>query len=356
MTIVPSATDLVNDASAVTLPRYAQIIGYTECAFFGVTRVDDPLHSNKPLWTKPERDQVAHFLAEAQAELEDVIGYPLAPRWIADEQQPYTFPLQARWTQVLEAGVEAQDDVGLAEAVDHTDDPAVVGPVATTVTNTDEIHVYHPGTAIEIHPSSITISGGNVTIEIPRCRMVKAADACDTAGLDYDDTSATGPFLQTVDVKRIYNDPSTHATLVWPHCCSASCSTAGCTEYTRDGCIYVKNGRLGVLDVLPASYSDGEWTRCTLDCCGSPAFAKLNYRAGVTLTRQAEDAIVRLAHAKMPHSPCNCDPQLWLWARDMTIPEVVSRERLNCPFGLAEGAWIAWRFAQSMKIHRAGVL
>ena len=239
MTVVPSATDLVNDASAVTLPRYAQIIGYTECSFFGVTRTDDPLHSNKPLWIKPERDQVAHFLAEAQAELEDVIGYPLAPRWIVNEQRPYSFPLQARWTQVIKAGVEAEADVGLAEAVNHTDDPAVVGPVVTTVINEDEIHVFHPGTDIEICPSAITIEWGAVTIEIPRCRMVKAEDAADTAGLDYDDTTASGPFLQTVDVKRIYNDPSTHATLVWPHCCSTSCLTAGCSEYTKTGCIYV---------------------------------------------------------------------------------------------------------------------
>jgi len=132
---------------------------------------------------------------------------------------------------------------------------------------------------------------------------------------------------------------------------------AGCAEYTRNACIYVKIGEQGVLEVLPATYSDGAWSRQVVDCCGTPELVRLNYRAGLTeLTHQAEDAIVRLAHSKMPHSPCNCSPPLWLWSRDQNVPDVLTRERYNCPFGMSDGAWGAWRFAWSMKEWRGSVL
>jgi len=216
MTIVPAATDLLSNVNAVSLPRYAQVIGYSECLFFGVVRTDDPVHSNRPLWTKPERDQTAYYLAEAQDEIENIIGYPLAARWFANEQRTYRFPVFSRWNRVIEAGVRVEADILAGAAVDHGADPATV-TVATTVTDTDEIKVYHPGADVELHPSAITVDGVNAVIEIPRCRMVKEADASDTAGLSYTDTTPAGPFLQTVDVKRIYNDPATNATLVWPH-------------------------------------------------------------------------------------------------------------------------------------------
>ena len=37
MAIVPIAAALVEEGSVLTLPRYARLIGYSECSFFGIT-------------------------------------------------------------------------------------------------------------------------------------------------------------------------------------------------------------------------------------------------------------------------------------------------------------------------------
>ncbi len=179
-----------------------------------------------------------------------------------------------------------------------------------------------------------------------------------TAGIDYDTISN---FLSTVDVKRVYNDPSTHADLVWPHAGSCAgvpgCSCPTCSEYALTGCIYIRNAELGIVDVLPATYSSGAWSRTGTACCSKPERMRLNYRAGMNpTTTQAQDAIIRLAHSKMPEEPCGNNSVIAAWARDRNVPEALTRERLNCPFGLSDGAWIAWRFTQSLRIVRMGTM
>ncbi len=196
----------------------------------------------------------------------------------------------------------------------------------------------------------MTISGGLLSIYIPRCRLVDpAVGNNDRTGLDYNDLAN---FLTTVDVLRLYNDPSTNAELIWPHGgCTTSC--ANCSEYTQDGCIYVRDAKLGLLDVLPATYSGGVWSAASSCCRGTPERVRIYYYAGkYPLTRQEEDTVIRLAHSKMPHEPCGCDDVRRLWERDRNTPDVLTRERINCPFGMSTGAWIAWRFTQAMKLVR----
>jgi hypothetical protein len=374
MTVVPDESTLTAEDSAVTLPRYAQIIQNPPCAFFGVRRDSETEYECRDVWMKHYRDNIAHYLAEAQQELEDFIGYFLMPRWVVGlpdgstperqiDNQQYSQPMHdrqnymvlAKWGYVIEAGKKATASIADGAAVDHTSDPAVVGPIATTVTDTSEVKVYHPDTMVEIHPSAMTISGGNLTITIPRCRMVKSALADNpSGGLDYDDVTN---FETTVDVIREYCDPSEHAVLIWPHKCSAlSCCT--CSDYRQDGCIYIKNPRLGMFDVLPAAYSSGSWTCATcFDCDHDPEYIQMYYRAGIeNLTRQMEDAIVRLAHAKMPDEPCGCEISQRLWARDRNIPTALTRERANCPFGMRDGAWVAYEFARTFKLHRPAIV
>jgi hypothetical protein len=347
MTVVALQSALINQQSAVRLARYSAIISYPECNFFGVNADLNTGFQCQEIWTKPQRDSITKYLAEAQYEIEQEIGYPLAPRWIGQGQsdeyqdwQPYKWRIVTRFARFIEGGIQATANISLGAAVNHATDPAVIGPVATTVTNVNEIHIYHPGLDVEIDPSSITITGGNVTIEVPRCRMVKESVADNpVTGLDYTDMAN---FEATVDIKRIYNDSSVQATLTYPNSCTA------CTETTLSGCFYPRNKRLGILDIR----------RTSNNSCGCQAqLLKLNYRAGAdVLTPQAEDAIIRLAHAKMPSEPCGCDVVKRLWGRDREIPDILSRERLNCPFGLAAGSWVAFQFAQSMKVMRGSVL
>jgi hypothetical protein len=349
--VVAAAGELRCDDLAVPLPLYAQVISYEECAFFGVIDPNSTIsHSNRPLWTKRERDFVAHFLAEAQTEIEDVCKYPLKARWIESERHDFEDPLLLKWRNVIEGGVEGTDFIDEDAPVSYAAEPATVGPITTTVTDSEEVYVYHPDTCARIYPSNIDITGGQLTIEIPRCRLLTAAGQAE-GGVDYEDTGAVaGLFEQVVDVVRVYNDDSTEAEFVWPH---GSTGCAQCAGTTSDGCITVLNSVIGEVDVKPASYN-GSWSSSSWSCfCHYPAYIDVNYRAGLTrLTAQARDAIVRLAHSKMPHDPCNCDPPNWLWTRDKNIPKALTRDRINCPFGLSDGAWIAWQFAESMKIVR----
>lgn len=360
MTIVPSGATPTASESCVPLALYTQVIHWDECSFWGVDRAPGAGHPDYSVWTKQERDSVARYLAEAQTEIEAVVGYPLCARWIAGERRPYSFPLLTRWGKVVEAGVRATDDVKLDAAVSHLADPATV-TVTTTVTDEDELHVYYPASLgvegpVEITPSDVDIAGGTATIRIPRCRLVHP-DYVDnpSTGLDYDDLDN---FLAVVDVVRVYNDSSAQGTLVWPHACSGTqCTCPSCADYTQDACIYIANAEIGRLHLLPAAYSAGAWTRATAMCCGEPDYAVVNYRAGADgLSRQAADAVIRLAHSKMPKEPCTDRRMQEVWQRDRNVPDTLTRERVNCRFGLSDGAWMAWGFAQAMKLWRGGML
>lgn len=345
--IIQTQGSFTQQDSAVRLARYAKLIGVSECAFFGVNDGLGGGYDCKDIWQKTARDTIAKYLAEAQDEIENEVGYPLSPRYIGQGQsdkwqdwQSVKSILVTRFSRVIEVGVEEEADIALLAAVDHTNDPAVVGPIATTVTDINEVHVFHPGTDIEIDPSGITITGGNVTITIPRCRMLtEAANDNDDSGADYNDLAN---FEDEVDVKRIYTDTSNQAVIAHLSSCN------NCTETTVGGCLHIRDKRVGALQLR----------RINSVMCGvCGGIVRLNYKAGMdVLTPQAEDAIVRLAHAKMPYPPCGCEAANLMWQRDRLVPEGLSRERLNCPFGLPEGCWTAWRYAESMKVYRANIL
>lgn len=367
MTVVPVLTQNIISPPAISLARYAQLIHYDECAVYGVQYENQANLACGIIWQEYERQNILQALAEAQQEIEQVVGYPTAPVWVvgdvADEpahdarrvdSQPYTIRMMTRYSHVIEAGVRATSAIGAGESVDHASDPAVVGPVATTAADADEIRVYYPGSTREILPSQVTISGGNVTIRIPRCRMVKESLLDNAAtGLDYTDT---GNFTATVDVVRVYTDPSTQAVMRRPHCANNGCD-GGCNECTQTACMYIRDKRLGIVDVLPATYSSGSWTKATPAGLGEYRLVRMNYRAGLqTLPLQLEMAILRLAHSKLAVDPCSCDVTINMWRGDREVPEVLTRERLNCPFGLSNGAYTAWKFVQQMQVVRAGVL
>ena len=348
MPILPKQTDAFPEVSAVTLAMYARAIQVCECQFFGVRSGPDCTATGcKSIWTKEERDWVAFYLAEAQWEIENIIHYPVGLRWITNERHTIKHPILTKWGYVVSGGTQAETTIQADAPVDHLDDPALVGPLATTVTDPDEIHVFHPGTDFEIDPASVTLAGGFVTITIPRCRMVKP-EYMDTPALGWNYADLTY-FADYVDVKRIYNSNSNPATLLRQSC------TTDCAQVTDTACIYVQKGLIGQV-ALGNNCACGTW-------------ADLNYYAGRPLIidgqytrfgRQAQDSIIRLAHVKMPHAPCDCDPVTNLWQRDRNVlVDTIGRAlRGATPFGVEEGAWTAWRFANSpgMKLRKAAVL
>ena len=356
--IIASIDELRQQESAIKLPRYSQIVEYDECMFFGVQRVGQENFACRTFWSKLERDSAARYLCEAEEEIEEILNFKIEPTYVQS-----TVPWRVsnvvfgRWCEVISPGVKTETVIELNSVIDHTNDPAVIGPIAipTTLTDVHSIVVYHPGTEIEIFPSKVTIGdvgsvGGHfLTIEIPRCRLVKEefANNDPSMPLNYADPGIGGPFLQEVDVSYISTDTTTQGFLIFPNGDREAVDmqiidpqiaefklVAAGTGGVDDNCGIVSK---------PISYKNGQ----------CPVQVELNYLSGQTLNKRHEDAIVRLAHSKMPAEPCGCDVVQRLWKRDRFVPEVLTRERLNCPFGLNDGAWISWRFVQAMRIVRS---
>lgn len=353
---------------AVSLSRYAKIIGYNEASFWGVIVENSYTAGCGPLWSESERMNVQLALAEAQQEIEQQINYPLCPTWVAGsvqeewlhndrwvDQQPYcSIRIATRYPRLIQAGIRATTVLAADAVITHSSLVGTVGPLATVATDASEIHVYYPGSNREIMPSSVVIASGNVTIEIPRYRLV-LPDLL--SGGDEVLYETIGNFLGTVDVVRIYNDPSTQAVLVRPHCSNGNC-VGGCGECTQTACIYLLDPYVGLVDVVPATWDANAlaWSSRVV-CAGNYSRVRLNYQTGMRyLNLQAETAVVRLAHSKMGRPPCQCDKTGQIWQGDYSVPNVLTRERINCPFGLSSGAWTAWKWAMSLSSMRAGIL
>lgn len=372
-TVYDQMTELVTTPNcAVSLARYAKLIRYEEAAFWGVVWDNQFLRGCDPLWSEYERMSVQNALAEAQQEIEEVLGYPLCPTYITGTVQgdwrwvdqrhinPLKFwgQMMSRYPRLLAAGVQAVTVLGEDELVDYnmTEGVGVIGPLTTAATNSEEIKIFYPDSDREITPSKITITAGQVTIEIPRYRMVKPEflDNSNESPVRYENINF---FLSAVDVKRIYTDASTQAIFVRPGCRNGNCA-GGCSECTQAGCIYIRDAYLGVVNVTPGIWDSdaGAWSSQRV-CMPGYSEVRLNYLAGVNhIDLKAEMAVIRLAHSKMGRPPCSCDKTGQMWQKDYDVTGAVTRERVNCPFGLSNGAWNAYKWALSSAAKRASIL
>jgi len=325
--------------SAVSLAQYANVIGYTDCAFYGVSAPTNIQYACREIWTRYQRDDVANYLWEAQSLIENELGYPVVPTWIVDEMHSFKTPLLLDKVRLLALGVKKTTILASATAVVLATDPATI-TFPTTLTVVGDVHVYYPGTDDEIFPNTIEIVAGNMVITVPRCRLVQylLRDNPET-GLDY---NVLTNFQTTVDVKQYENDPTDYAHVIFdPSSCSTDCAT---TEV--DICAYIDNALIGKIRF-------GRLDISTCSCQGLPERVRISYRAGFpVLPKIFETAIIRLAHSLMPNEPCGCDVTQRLWKRDRNIPVILDQERLNCPFGLSDGAWFAWRTVVSMSNKR----
>lgn len=342
MTIVPfvSAEHLV-DTLAVPLPRYAQIVDYQEAAFFGVNQTipqGGREYTCRTIWSRWQRQAITRALMAAQGEFWKNCNYPFVPTYISLERHEYTKTLLLNNCNVIGLGEKVDTMLVAGKVVNHASDPVSFTVNSAVITDPAEVHIFHPGTDYEINPSSVTIAGGVITVEIPRVRMVAIAyDDNPIDGWDYTDTSY---FEATVDVRRIYLDDTHQVYLSGMQ----GCPGFGGTWAHNWQDAYLPNKSIGHLRMAQPSLSN---------CDFYPRFAEVNYLCGLTsLSQHAEDAIVRLAHARMPSEPCGCDFLKGMWERDKYIPDVLDSERENCPFGMSDGAWQAWCFLQDLRCYR----
>ena len=347
MPLISSTFVATTDISTLTLARYAQLIRYDENAFFGVNAPTNRERACRKIWTKLERDMLSRNLGEATALIEPVLRFPLGQKWFVDEMHCNTSRFFTRWSHVQSLGTRAVSDIALAVPLDHTNDPAVIAATVTVVTVEEEIHFYQPGTDVEVYPDTLILAGGTVSASFPRARLVKEADQDNPdTGLTYADTSAGGPFVQAVDIKRVYTDSADVGEFVFP--LGEDC-LPDCTEDTEPACGYIRSNESGVVSLLPSATGNCVWR--------GASEIRINYCAGLPLSLTAENAIIHLAHALMAVMPCEgCDPIMMLWKQDRSIPEQITNERANGLFGVSEGAWRAWIYATKNRHYRISII
>lgn len=336
-------------SSAISLPRYAKVIGYTEWAFFGISHPSNDHYACRAIWNQSQREDIARYLAEAQDEMEEILSYPLMQKWFEDEVAPARNPLIARWGKILSIGTRKEEilsDDALV-TLDLVNCTVTITPVQTIPLS--EIHIFYPDSSQEIIPSNVVLTPVSsfstdmtLTITIPRPRLV-SSEYFDTPeqGLDYADDSL---FQVSVDVHRIYTDNTVQAKLVYLN--SECTDTSFCASDYETAYEYIDNAEIGKILLRKNS---------VLVCPPYREYSSflLNYSAGTpTLSRDAETALIRLAHSRMPIEPCGCEITQRLWKRDRNTPQILTAERINCPFGMSDGAWTAWKKACNMQLTR----
>jgi len=354
------------------------------------------------------REAVAYSIQNAEAMLEDYLGYSLIPTWEIDEWQkmprarrPEWFNLsgtnvrgqrtavQAERGYFIMPGVEAKDLIEATAPITYDNDTlefedtgysetATVGVTVAEGTPPCELAVYYPGhdgdDAWEIRPVSVEIVGTAATITFPRYmaveeELLEAIHPGDVEGTDDDN------FLEAVDVYRHFNDPRTQGILMWEGgvcgCLSGTCSA--CNFSVQTACLFSRDEPRNSFVVWnPAEWNEDDlaFRSSGMDIGRQPDVIRLNYLAGWRDRRAAcpdqmdnlmARAVANLAAGLLDRPPCGCaalEERINRWRRDFAFDngaeelskfQIAPRDLEN-PFGTTAGAIYAWRWANGRTV------
>lgn len=400
---------VASELTRMSLAAWARQVGVHPMHIHGVST--DLLSKNRPIceknWQSKEwqaadmvsRDEVFRTIRSAEDDIESILGYHLLPAWDANErimlqryykpEQPwfgalnirgYRHGFNAKWGQFITAGQRAKTAMAEATAITwSTADAALDWKYWATVTvpvvtapDLDEVHVYYPGKDAndyyEIRPITVTLNDDEDEITIRFRRELTVLE-------DLETSYSTNPkpirgevdanFLATVDVYRVYNDPSVNATLLWdgrPGCNTCTSDTgecASCGSNHQSACISATNPKYSALTWTPATYADGVYTDAE-PCIGrTPDALRLYYKSGLAAHAGAHErgeidprlarAVTLLSVARLTRTLCGCMTAFFQEnQRDMRqVPKgesaVLGNADKNNPFGTRRGAVEAWR-------------
>ena len=307
----------------LSLDRYQELLKLPMAAFNGLNKPDDIRYAYDcaNIWRQTERDNLGLFIKQAEEIRRQELGYFLGPTYVENEEHDYANPIILEWKHLISLGTLTRELIEEDIVIDHgveTDpnDPVQI-TVVTSVTDTDEIRVYHDGTEHVIHPSCITITGGVATISIPRSRLVRM-DLMD----DREDPLSyyeNDNFVETVDVGRVYVNTGSGINFVWVN--------TDLSETTQSACCRILNRRISKVYVQSAV--------CWVRWC-PPAIFRTSYVSGLRYSVSNELKTIRFAHSLMPYRPCSCDGSHQYWLEDQVKTDTLT------PYGRTAGAVDAW--------------
>jgi len=342
--------------------RFNQILGA------GVRSV--PNCSNQP-YLQYERDYIARALATAVRQAQDYLGYAPAPTWQVEEIVTVDSDLawngqtlDTHYGRLLAFGKRASalidDDVN----VSYTDanDDGVDDTATLTVTTThpaDEIKVFFRVTDgassagheyWEIEPLTVSKVGNTATITGPRWLFVHPknvwtkeytgdAQAEKFAG----STGETDHFVTTVDVYRVYNDPTNAVQLL------LNPAVVGEDNAVINATAVITNAQHGQFRLYTADGQDAPGMQ--------PHSVRVSYLAGEPLVdgrmeTELETHIVRYANILCAQQPPCCDRGQSMWTEDRDFPPQQSAQDswYAPPFGIRNGGLRLWSVIQPRRL------
>lgn len=345
------------------------------------------------------RDDIAMAIQAAEREIAAEVGYNLIPDWTQEERLPYPQPaipgvlgyggyqasglmksVELRRGHVISGGVKTKTLIQAGAAVVRTD-PDVdqfqelcTITVPTSVTDINEIHAFYPAKngadGWEIRPITVTLSGGNALITFKVWQIV-AANQLDAINPQPLEAETATNFETTVDIYRVYNDPSTQVQFMWEGCSTCCGTCVACQFSTQAGCFHLRDPRMGFAVPSPGTWVAADQAFSGLDwsACREPDQIRFWYYSGiqelnlarpkVEMSRYWEFAVAYFAASKLDRPVCGCsNVQQFIdkWRRDAVFSNEeegamqLTPEQASNHMGTSLGAIYAWR-----QIQRNGV-
>ena len=336
----------------LTLDRYQEILRLPEAAFNGLSRLDDKgEYACDAVWKQIDRDAVAISIAEAEEMREKELGYFLAPVYTANEDIPFKNRLSLMHKLLQKFGTQTTAVLGSGVALTLSAGGVINDPVMVTVAvpaacTASEVFVYYPGDTVRINPKKVTISGGVATILIPRSRLkLMTLDGNAVEPPMYIDDAN---FITTVDIKRIWYDPTTAAHLVWN---TGDCGDSTIAEHLQLAYPEIFSARRGDIRLIPTSYTAPDWNVVALDKNSYPQYGRVCYLSGRTASMATEIETAKLAHTLIPTfvpETMSLCQQCWKEDKSPSSPQIMT------PYGSLKGAVFVWLSDTRQKIGNGG--
>lgn len=299
--------------TTIALDRVADVLQLDPLHFNSVVSTEHPeMYACDDTWFqydwqnvgKVSREALARALYTAERKVYQWLGYSLLPEWVTDESHvlpvPYSVDLMptpynvrggyktitAKRGYIIAGGVRASTLIEAGAAVAYSDadgdgyDETATVSVTTTVEDPQEIYVYFAGRdgtrEWEIRPIEVEIASGTATITFRRELGVlpdlwEQMDQSPNALLVPAEDDAN--FITTVDVYRVYNDPSQHINFRAPFVDLEV--TGQLAVQDRDRGIFAY--RTGTWDADAGEWRIGSGGHCS----ATPDRMDINYYAGI---------------------------------------------------------------------------
>ncbi len=338
------------------------------------------------------REELARAIAKAEGMVASELRYWPAPKYIQSEDHVYPRPfkrygygaggtvryqwksVQLNFGKVQGGGSFARSSINVAAAVvlsdndsDMINDRFTVGPIATTVTNPDEIAIYFTsadrnGVAVDetwrIRPVTVTISGGFVTITGHPSQLI-IPDLTTPVNPIVLSVGTAANYATTVELDRVYLDGSStvanpaQGNAIWEN---LDCLTPPCQVSYLPVCLGARNAEMGQVSV---DFWQGGVNGCPNM---EPDKVVVNYVAGEPLVSgrmetNMADIVAHLATGLLPIGSCGCErsDRIVSWWRNLPTKDkegarpLTFRDLDNNPFGVSRGAMWAWDRVQALQ-------